>query len=376
MPKAVALVATALAGGLGLSLLLPPALPVDPAAAAGFAPYNAELQLAASRQVAIEQAGGYRAASARLALRALDAMPYNQGALAVASEMGGLPDRTQAINIAAALGWRDPLANARLVQLALSENSVTVAAQRIDALGRTQGGAFAAAGADRLMAMEGGPQALAERAAYRSGGRWWITYLRLPPVDQASQRGRLAFARSIDRNDGTWLRWIVAAMTGSLQGPSAQSDGYALWRETVADPSAFGPVLYDERLEMFGRHTAPLGGEWRRHANAPFAAERTGGGLELGRLRQAGGTVLSQMFRAGPGSYRLEVEGEAQTSALRWSIACAGGRNVFSTSELVGAWSFALPRDCSQPILLLAADGKGARGGAARLERVAVEPVS
>lgn len=219
MRRALALGLTLTVATLGTALLVAPLLPAT-ATLAMLAPGQAQLQLAVAREALGDGTPGGSRLSTFFARRSIAAMPINQSALALAAETGGVADRTDALNLGAALGWRDELTNARLAGLALANGEVAIAAQRIDAIGRTLGGEAASTLADALMKQDGGPEALAGRAANRTGGLWWIVYLRRPAADSATLAQRARFASLLEADDGPWRRDIVAAtLYGIGQSP-------------------------------------------------------------------------------------------------------------------------------------------------------------
>lgn len=376
MRRPLALGATALVAVLGTAMLAPPALPVAPATAASLGGSDSRLQLNAARAaLAMQSQAGYEQA-ADLARQSIATMPYNQPALAILVESRQASAPTRATNIAAALGWRDPLANARILELALQEGDTAIAAQRVDALGRTQAGEAAAPSADLLMAMPGGPEALAARAGNRSGGQWWITYLRLPATTPAAEAGRLAFARLLDADDGPWRRHIVTALAGSLAGPEAGTQAFALWRDTLAEENGFGAVLYDEAFARMQPGEIPVGGEWRLAPKSPYAVERVGEGIVLTKMGSGAGAILSQRFEANAGSYRLVARGDAQAEGLSWSIECKGIGTVATSDGLIGVWPVSIPGECSDATFSLIANAATGEEGPLHLSRVTLEPAS
>ncbi|UIP07461.1 hypothetical protein LY632_03425 [Erythrobacter sp. SDW2] len=210
MRRALALGLTTLAGFAGAVLLGPQAVPAS-AATAALAPYNAALQLAAARAALRDEAPTARQTSALFAKRALYAMPLGQPALALAAENGAIADPTAALNLGAALGWRDQITNARLAALALENGETEIAAQRIDALGRTRGGGPASAAANLILKTPGGSEAMAARASKGAGALWWIVSLRQPTDDLAVLAGRVAMARALDKDAGPWRSDLLAA---------------------------------------------------------------------------------------------------------------------------------------------------------------------
>lgn len=361
--------ATALTGAAGLIAFAPQALSLD----LPWAPDTAQAQVGLAREALARSDNDEAAKDAR---RALSAMPYNQAALALLAESRALPDPVNALNLAAAFGWRDTLANVRLVRQALTEGEETIAAQRIDALGRADGAALAGPLADLLMARAEGPQALARRAGHRTGSTWWLLYLRQPSPGDEVERGRLAFARALDKDDGTWLRGAVEAVTASLRGPAASERGYALWRDAVADPAGFGPVLYDEAFRRLPMGKAPLGGEWISRPDAPFAVERAGDrGITLTAIAESAGIVLAQAAPVNEGRYRFAVTGETPEPRLYWRIACGDGNAVLRSGSAIGTWQVDIPAGCSTAVFELWAD-KGATGSRpALVGHAALEPL-
>ncbi|WP_284124063.1 hypothetical protein [Parerythrobacter aestuarii] len=373
MRRPLALGITALVAVCGTALLAPPALPLPPVAAASLGTSDSQLQLRGAQAALTAQTPTANSQAAELARKSIAAMPLNQPALAVLVESRQAAAPTRAANVAAALGWRDPLANARILQLALNEGNVVVAAQRVDALGRTQGGEVAAPSADLLMTKPGGPEALAARASNRSGGLWWITYLRLPAASPDAESGRLAFARLLDSDDGPWRRQIVTALVGSLEGGAAAATGDALWRDTLADPQGFGTVLYDEAFARLQPGEVPVGGEWRIAPRAPYAVERVGEGVVLSRLGQGTGSILIQRFEPITGRYRLAATGEGEATGLGWQVQCKGRGIVFSSDGLLGEWPVIIPEGCSEATIALVAERSGASNGSHHLARVSLE---
>lgn len=374
MGRLLALGITALSGVLGAATLVPPALPIDQRQSAQLAPYNSALQIAAARLAAAAGQNPGLGNGTGYARRALQAMPYSQAALALLARAGETPDSAKATNLAAALGWRDTLANVMLVQAALAEDAPAIAAQRIDALGRTRGGEFAARFADLLIAQDGGPETLAERAGFRASALWWITFLRIPPANDAAMAGRLSFARALDPNDGPWRRDIVTAIVGSL--PNGQADSaFALWQDTLAQAELQGPVLYDETFRTFQTGQAALGGEWRGAAQSPFAVEPSQSGLRLTPVGREPGTVLSQLFRAQPGRYRLELAGSARAPTFSWQVNCRNIGPILSGEGVEETTEFAIPTDCPFAVLMVVAAGMSTNDEVVSIERIALSRV-
>lgn len=216
MRQRYALAVTALVATGGLALLGPPALPPLAAGMSAMAPMPADLHLASARAALQDAPDRSDRVAAGHALRALVAMPLDQEALSLLIESGATGDPVAALNLAAALGWRDALVNARLAGLALESGDSAIAAQRIDALGRTMGGQRVAPAADLLMAQPGGPGAFAVRAAHRTGGEWWLVYLARPAASADAMSGRLEFARMLDARDGRWRRNMLLAAAHGL----------------------------------------------------------------------------------------------------------------------------------------------------------------
>lgn len=234
MRQRPALIVTGLVAAAGLALLGPPAL-LPGSAAAALAPMHSGLHLASARAEMQQAAPRIEPAATAHAIRAIAAMPLNQGALSLAIETGATADPVAALNLAAALGWRDPLVNARLAGLAMETGAISIAAQRIDALGRTMGGQRAAAAADLLMARAGGPRALADRAAHRVGGQWWLVYLALPARSPGAMAGRMVFARALDADDGPWRQEVLVAVThGLARSAIEETDRKAFARQLQA----------------------------------------------------------------------------------------------------------------------------------------------
>ena len=373
MQKAAALALTLLPALGGAAILAPPALPFPALAGAAIAPFDSGLQIEAAQHLILSETPGGLALAGSFARRSIAAMPYNQPALSLVTQARLATDEIRSTNLAAALGWRDPLANARLIRQAVAENSPLIAAQRVDALGRSQGGSFAATAADRVMAMPGGPEALAQRAALRSGSQWWITYLRIAASNEKAAAGRLDFARAIESNDRSWRRRIVGAIASSMSGEASTGRSFDLWRDTIAEPAGMGTVLYDENFSRFAPVGQRLGGEWRIRPRAPYTAERDGEGITLSANSNRGGAVIEQQFLPSPGAFRLRAKGLDTEMPLFWRIQCQAAGTIFESTGLVGNWRLDIPAACGAATLqLVAADGAeiGTRAG---LTRVALE---
>ncbi|WP_435419278.1 hypothetical protein WAB17_06925 [Parerythrobacter aurantius] len=219
MHRALAAGFALLATLAGSAILLPPALQAtDPSAAP--LPAGAQAVLASARAALRSPAGDAKQVAAARARAALRVMPLGQQALGIVIESGEVLDRTGALNLSAALGWRDPLTNARLAALALDNGDMEIAAQRIDALGRTLGGEAAAPAADLMMTRPGGPEALAARAVNAVAGQWWLVYLRLPASRPSALGGRIDFALALERQDTARRRDLLQSVAHGL-GASA-----------------------------------------------------------------------------------------------------------------------------------------------------------
>ncbi|GAA4048357.1 hypothetical protein [Parerythrobacter jejuensis] len=344
MRRPVAIGLTVLAGALGSLFLVPRAVPAAAPSFAILAPWDASLQMAAAGSF---WSNGEQALGGQFASRAIKAMPYAQPALTLATVGGAAADETASLNLSAALGWRDPITNARLVEAALTANNPTIAAQRVDALGRAGGGENAARAADAVMRMQGGPQALADRASRNSEALWWITYLRLPPADPESQAGRLAFARSLDRENGPWHRRIVGTISANLTADGADDVARELWRQTLADPRAVNSLLYDGEFRNLRIGGQALGGEWRIVPRSPARVDQTGGaGITLTRQADGAGAVLIQQFPAVEGAFQLRAEGPDAGDGAEWRVQCAGEGLLFQSERAVGQWQLAIPSGC------------------------------
>ncbi|MCB2088092.1 MAG: hypothetical protein R3E18_11285 [Sphingomonadaceae bacterium] len=340
----------------------------DPYSAAPLAPFDRNVQQAAALAGLQEKSPSLAVMFAR---RAVQAMPYEQFGLTIASTGAEKERQVAALNLSAALGWRDYMTNVRLVEAALAEGQPVIAAQRIDALGRTQDANIAGPYADRLLAMDGGAEALAARAALRGPLDWWNRYFRMAPENPELMALRANLVRKLDPEDGAWLREAVSDMGQGFAAAGAPEKGQALWRDTLTSPADFSGLLYDGDFTRLHMEGPVLGGEWRLDgAGAPLE----GGGFALELPGGARGQQLGQYVLLEPGLLTLDVKGEAESGSargLQWQVRCEGkGRlqmePVGAVEGPFGRWTVSIPEGCSTGFLTLVA-GAGSGPGDARI---------
>lgn len=360
MGKAKAALLTALAGIGAIGLFGPGAL-------ARFSPYaGAELGFwdngaqRAAASVAFEQQDAQRAM--RFGRRAVEAMPYEQFGLALGSLTVSPENRLAALNLSAALGWRDLATNVQLVEAALREGAPVIAAQRIDALGRTQGPEVAGPLADRLLLMQGGIDALADRAAMRNSRNWWEQWLLQPPANAQVADSRKQLIARFDKSDGAWLRGIVGAASKGMAEAGIADDGFTIWRSAIADPALFSGLIYDGEFTQFGHGARAIGGEWVVGAKGGASVERASdGGVVVTAGQQGSGPVLAQRVALAAGAAVLSVKGELERgkpSGFEWQLRCTGGaplalQALDGAQGAIGRWSVSIPASCADGNLLL-----------------------
>lgn len=350
--------------------------------AAALAPWDSEVQ----RRAAIAALGrGDRAEARRLALRSLEAMPFNQSSLTIATLDATGSRAVAAANLAAALGWRDPATNLRLIAAAMNEGAPEIAAQRIDAIGRiTEDARRAGAMADELLVTRGGAEALAIRAAHHLGTGWMPGWLATPPASPEVAVARRTFVRLLERDDGAWHRMTIGqAMTGFSAGGD-RITAYEVWRETLARPDSFAGTIYDPRFTALGSEPA-IGGEWNRAAGQAIGAEPlAGGGLRVDVMAGGSGRVIGQMARFAPGENRLAVDltgDEPLVRAMRWEIACANSGMLPVTRDLARAgdgwrdgYVFTAPAGCALGYVTLVIGPRLSRDATATVRSVELRP--
>lgn len=114
------------------------------------------------------------------------------------------------------------------------------------------------------------------------------------------------------------------------------------------DPSA---LIFDP---AFSRSEAPPPFGWAlTSSTVGFAERQAGGGLHLIFYGQEDGALASQLLVLAPGQYRLITKASGtptNADALRWTLTCAGGKNVLASQPLSaavrGGWTFSVPPGC------------------------------
>lgn len=350
--------------------------------AVALAPWDSELQ----RRAAIVALGqGDEATARRLARRSIQAMPFNQSSLTIAAMKETGARAVAATNVAAGLGWRDPMTNAMLVAAALNEGAPDIAAQRIDAIGRiSQDSVRTGAMADRLLTMPGGAEALADRAAHHLGRGWIPGWLGTPPATPKIGVARMAFLRLLESDDGAWNRQVIAqAMMGFTKAGDPLA-AFAAWREGLARADLFSGAIYDPRFTALTEE-APIGGEWIRTGEQLVSTDPApGGGLRLAALAGGSGQVVSQMVRLGAGPHELVTDmsgDERLLQALRWEVQCAGAGKLPVTQGLTrsadgwrGSVAFNVPPGCGVAYVALVVAAPVAIDSSATLRSVALNP--
>ncbi|MDE2595389.1 MAG: hypothetical protein KGL44_00780 [Sphingomonadales bacterium] len=367
-----ALVATAaLAGALVLAGAGSALGEIDPAAGAALAPWDSELH----ESLALRAFAANRSAQAgHHARRALAAMPFGQPSLTILSLQGDARQRLDGLNQSAALGWRDVLTDMRLVSAAFANGDPVVAAQRIDAFGRTAGGKAVTVPADRLLTMKGGVEALAERAAHHSDNGWLPEYLDQPARTPELVAARTALMQRLDRDDGDW-RWlaIVHAIKGIADGGHSDA-AFDLWRSTLADPGQWGRGIYDPEFRLFGTSRMATGGDWQVPGEPLLTAERRDeGGLHLAWQPGPAGLALFQTVRptGGPVDLRIVWHGTASPEPdFAWQLQCLDGGLVplqRTVTAVTGGWEerYTGPApSCPVALLMLQRRSTGSTGEA------------
>lgn len=374
MRAIAALAATTLLAIGGAALILPGALTAAAGPdAARFASWDRTTQRAlAARQLEADNpfaAGGHARA-------ALAAMPYDSFSLAVASI--GQPDdrRVAALNLAAGLGWRDPVTNLTLIRTAIASGDATIAAQRIDALGRIEPNAPLQEQADLLLAAPGGIEALAERAHRRGNSYWWQGYLRSAPASREIAARRADLVRRFDRDDGAWQRIAVRDAMIGFDKANMRALSLQLWRDTLADPERFSGMIYDPGFAGLSAGGSPLGSEWQVSAGSSARVEPAEQGIVVSPLGLGSGAVLSQRLALPAGQYVLSVEGTGN-APFKWTFRCEERQIALEGAEAspLGRWLLPLRSDCDNATLALEQAGRGTDGEAVRLTGVSLEPV-
>ena len=367
MRPALAGALTAALAVTGLLALAPRALmDRDIGSAARMAPWDNSVQRrAAYRALRAEQPQR----SARFGRRALVAMPYDQFALAAAMLDQPAAPRLAGLNIAAGLGWRDTPTNLALFEAAVAENRPDIAAQRVDAIGRLQGGAGVAPLADRLLDLEGGTAQLAGRARALGGSGWWEDYFRTAPATDDAALHRAALARALRTEDETTRRRILSDVSTGLATGGFGAIGYGLWRDSLAPDAPFAGAIYDPDFALFDPGRVAVGGEWDQPGRSPaIVARRKGGGVTI-EPTGGSGTVLQQNLRLSAGNWRLSVREEGNVSG--WRLACEDGGPLPLEPTANGTsaerrWTVRVPEGCAIAHLSLITTGSGLSTGSAQ----------
>lgn len=318
---------------------------------------NAAQRQAMARAI---KAGDGDAARAH-ALLALRAMPLDQLALATSSHARDAAGQARILNLSAALGWRDPSTNLALIRAAMREGADDIAAQRIDAFGRTAGAEAITDLADRLILQPSGRAALLRRAEARNDGQWWQDYLRTLPADRNVAEARADLVAAFDKGDGAWLRRITGDAGIGLSGSGHGDLAIRLTHRLGGAAPTSDNAIYDSSFAGFRASGGGLTGEWTQPVNAPALIDSAaGGGIMVEPVSRSAGRVLVQRLVLSPGLWTLTVTGESDGSAsLHWTLSCVGGDRVSlggttATSGAIGSWSVPVPAECSLAELALA----------------------
>lgn len=358
--------------GAALALFGPAALlSGKPAMAATFNPLDRGLAREAARvSVQLDD----RPAAAAFGRQTVRAMPLDPFGLATASIEAADADRTAALNVAAAMGWRDPATNNSLLVAALTSREPAIAAQRLDALGRTFPEAVDGALLDRVLAMPGGVDALAGRLARHASSPWWAKALRDPPRGREAAMDRIALLRTIGAEDGTMRRRLVESAAIGIAEPAL---ALALWRATIGREGSFAGFVYDPDFADFDPARRSLGGEWLVPRNSPalYDPARSQGGLRLEVQAANTGTMLVQQLAAEQGTAILESVGNG--SGAQWLLRCVGKRgraDLLRTDAPTGRWQVEIPAGCDVAELSLAISPGADSKVEIELERVSLSP--
>lgn len=366
MPRIGAAVVTLLTAGILIALSLGPAVAqLSPSAGVPMTKRDSELQ----RVAALTALGaGQDELSQHHARLSLAAMPWNQSSLTIIGQSLSGKRAVAALNLSAALGWRDPLTNVRLFEAAMVEKQPVVAAERADALGRTVGPQVAEKLVDRLLAVPGGSEAFAERAArHLTIGDWVPQYLKRPPASAELADLRADLVKRIDSDDGTWRRGLVAYASHGFALGGFGDRALGLWSQTLADPNLFDGGLYDGRFTTLGSGQ-PQGGEWGIAAEPAATAEpMADGGLQLTALGGKSGYVFTshtdpRLLRGG--LVAVWKGAEAAVRGFSWDLNCKGIGQIPLQRQLEavnGQWRdtyrLTLAADCGSAQLALVKTG-------------------
>jgi hypothetical protein len=345
--------------------------------------YAATSQAAATAAAAQHLQNGDAAGSKVFARQALATSAISAPALRslglAEQSLGHWQQAGAILSQASALGWRDGPTQLWLAQAYLQNHEYAEAAQRLDALLRTDPSSTQLFDIlDQLLLDPHLAAAMADRLALNP--YWRSIYFQYPgSATIVMLQARSALIIDLARSSAPPYRDEILPLVRGLARVNQIASARTLWFEAQRMKPA---ALYDTGFANIGS-TGRVPFEWTVTPvlGADVGTEPTERGgsttLHVTTDGTASGMILKQMILLSPGSHRLSYTGSIDPSArdaFGWSIHCAStGKLVLDTLNTQASkdYGFVIPENCdNQFIELHAASSPAAAGSNAYFDRL------
>lgn len=284
-----------------------------------------------------------------LALQAVRSEPLNQDALGlvgqIALELGQAKAAAAVFLMSAQLGWREPLTQMYWFQVALGSGDLDVAAQRLEALGRT--GWNREVVQRMLAAMEaspGGRSALADRLAIEAG---WADLWRLAPLSDRELANRAALLTELAGRSVPIDPDLAGQLSYQLVDRGQAAAARALWLRLAARGVSGKALVLDGGFEASGilaaAQDAPSPFVWRlEQASGIFASVEQapppldGRALQIRSETTSSARTIRQVLALRPGRYALGWRQSGRGIEMLPRLSCADGGSDIAVSPEPG----------------------------------------
>lgn len=290
------------------------------------APFRAEAEIA---RAALAMSGSI-ADAGQSARRAILANPIDRRPVALLGAQRMLAQdyagAETAFRVGAKLGWREPLTQSYWYRAALQSGDPARAAERLDALLRTDPAMRGAEGmAEPLLATPQGRRALAQRLSHHPG---WLRHFFSPSGGASLQSliGRAEVAALMTAHGAPLDCAQIEPLAARLAQAGRRDTLQSLRADHCAAPRAPG-LLADPAFAELTQSNGTAGG-WQLHSSGDVTAMVEGNAVAVSNLASVRRPILSQRVDLPMGNYRvlLTIEPGTAQGLFAASLTCGESR--------------------------------------------------